>query len=203
MLQLIDFPSMAILLSAVFAGGVVVAEETNSAKSYNESSDNITYTTAHWDDLIPEDDLDALVNPPLSLDEIEDGSFEDQISGQILNQISSDSDSRYQQALVSTRVIPEMDGQAVRIPGFVVPLEFDDQQVITEFFLVPYFGACIHTPPPPPNQIIYVSAPQGLTLEFLSYPFWISGVISTALVENDMAVAAYSLEMHSYKPYDG
>ena len=203
MLQLVDFPSMAILLSAVFAGGVVVAEETNSAKSSNESSDNITYTTAHWDDLIPEDDLDALVNPPLSLDEIEDGSFEDQISGQILNQIASDSDSRYQQALVSTRVIPEMDGQAVRIPGFVVPLEFDDQQVITEFFLVPYFGACIHTPPPPPNQIIYVSAPRGLTLEFLSYPFWISGIISTALVENDMAVAAYSLEMHSYKPYDG
>lgn len=201
--QLVNFPILAVLLSVLFAAGIAGAEDTTSAKSSAKPSGKITYRTANWDDLIPEDDLDALVNPPLYLDEIEDGSFEDQISDQILNQIASESDSRYQQALVSTKVIPEMDGQAIRVPGFVVPLEFDDQQVITEFFLVPYFGACIHTPPPPPNQIIHVSAPQGLTLEFLSYPFWISGIINTTLVENDMAVAAYSLEMHSYKPYDG
>ena len=126
--------------------------------------------------------------------EIEDGSPEDQIGGEIQNQLMENSDSRYQQALVSTRVMPEMDGQSIRIPGFVVPLEFDDEQVITEFFFVPTLALVFTNPPPPPNQIIYVNAPQGLTLEYLSDPFWISGTLSTKLVENDMASAAYSLK---------
>lgn len=198
---LVNLPHLAILLLALLTVGIADASTTDTGKKKN--SPKITYKTAHWDDLIPADDLDALVNPPMYLMEIEDGSYEDQISGQIQNQIDADNDNRYQQALVSTKVMPEMDGQAIRIPGFVVPLEFDDEQVITEFFLVPYFGACIHTPPPPPNQIIYVNAPQGLTLEYLSDPFWISGTISTKLVENDMASAAYSLEMDSYELYGG
>ena len=82
----------------------------------------------------------------------------------------------------------------------MVPVEFDEES-ITEFFLVPYFGACIHSPPPPPNQIIYVHAPQGLKLDTLYDPFWISGTLSTKLIENYMATAAYSLKMASYEPY--
>jgi hypothetical protein len=194
--QLVNLTQPVILILALCGVGMAYADQS-------ATSENTTYRTAHWDDLIPEDDLDALVNPPMYLMEIEDGSPEDQIGGEIQKQLMENSDSRYQQALVSTRVMPEMDGQSIRIPGFVVPLEFDDEQVITEFFLVPYFGACIHTPPPPPNQIIYVNAPTGLTLEYLSDPFWISGTISTKLVENDMASAAYSLEMDSYELYGG
>ncbi|MGL4829805.1 MAG: DUF3299 domain-containing protein, partial [Vibrio sp.] len=57
-----------------------------------------------------------------------------------------------QQQLGTVRT--ELNGSRVKIPGFVIPLEGDDQKV-TEFLLVPYFGACIHVPPPPPNQIIY------------------------------------------------
>ncbi len=53
------------------------------------------------------------------------------------------------------KVRNELNGSKVKIPGFVIPLEGDDKAV-TEFLLVPYFGACIHVPPPPPNQIIYV-----------------------------------------------
>ena len=67
--------------------------------------------------------------------------------------------------MVSTKIIEQLNGQLVRIPGFVVPVEFDEES-ITEFFLVPYFGACIHSPPPP-NQIIYVHAPNGLQLNTL------------------------------------
>ena len=91
----------------------------------------------------------------------------------------------YQLALVSTRIKPEMDGRAVRIPGFIVPLEFDGEQIITEFFLVPYFGACLHMPPPAPNQIIHVNYEKGLELEALYDPFWITGILSASLVKND------------------
>jgi hypothetical protein len=159
-----------------------------------------TFETIDWDDLMPEEDLNALMNPPNYLDQIEDSTFENQTIDQIQSQITSSIDDRYQQALVSKNIIKAMDGQAVRIPGFIVPLEFDEE-TITEFFLVPYFGACIHSPPPPPNQIIYVHAPNGLKLNTLYDPFWISGKLSTKLVENYMATAAYSMQMQSYEDY--
>ena len=159
-----------------------------------------TFETIDWDDLMPEEDLNALMNPPNYLDQIEDSTFENQTIDQIQSQITSSIDDRYQQALVSKNIIKAMDGRAIRIPGFVVPLEFDEE-TITEFFLVPYFGACIHSPPPPPNQIIYVHAPNGLELNTLYDPFWISGKLSTKLVENYMATAAYSMQMQSYEDY--
>ena len=159
------------------------------------------FQTIEWTDLMPKEDLDALLNPPAYLSEIEDGSFEDQINNQIQSSIPAASNDRYQQALVSTRVVPEMDGKPIRIPGFIVPLEFDDNQTITQFFLVPFFGACIHVPPPPPNQIIFVNYPDGLKLDALYNPFWISGIVSTASIENQMATAAYSLKMQYFEEY--
>jgi hypothetical protein len=159
-----------------------------------------TFETIDWDDLMPEEDLNALMNPPNYNDQIEDSAFENQTIDQIQSQLTASIDDRYQQALVSKNIIKAMDGRAIRIPGFVVPLEFDEE-TITEFFLVPYFGACIHSPPPPPNQIIYVHAPNGLELNTLYDPFWISGKLSTKLVENYMATAAYSMQMQSYEDY--
>jgi hypothetical protein len=161
----------------------------------------VEYKTVEWTDLIPEDELDILLNPPGYIDDIVDGSFEDRISSQIKNTLTPAKDDLYQQALVSTKVKPGMDGQSIGIPGFIVPLEFDDELIVTEFFLVPFFGACIHLPPPPPNQIIYVKYAKGLELKTLYDPFWIYGILKTSTVENDMATAAYTIEMASYKDY--
>jgi hypothetical protein len=159
-----------------------------------------TFKTIEWNDLIPEEDLNVLMNPPGYIDDLEDTAFDDDISAQLTINVDSAANDRYQQALVSTNIIEEMNGQSIRIPGFVVPVVFDEES-ITEFFLVPYFGACIHSPPPPPNQIIYVHAPKGLKLDTLYDPFWISGKLSTSMVENYMATAAYSLKMTSYEAY--
>ena len=68
----------------------------------------------------------------------------------------------------------ELQGKAIKIPGFITPVEFDGDKVI-KFFLVPTAGACIHTPPPPPNQIVLVDYPQGLTLTSLQDAFSIEG----------------------------
>jgi hypothetical protein len=159
------------------------------------------FKTIEWTDLMPKEDLEALLKPPSYIDEIEDGSPEDQISGQFQSDIPVDKNDPYQQALVSTRVVTEMNGKLIRIPGFIVPLEFDDNQVVTEFFLVPFFGACIHVPPPPPNQIIYVKYPKGIELKNLYDPFWITGIIKTSLTENDIATSSYSMWMKSFEPY--
>ncbi len=176
------------------------ASESKQA-SQSAPSAALAFKEVEWTDLMPQDDLDALLNPPSYVTDVEDGSFEDQISNQLKSSIAAASDDRYQQALASTQVVPEMDGQAIRIPGFIVPLEFNDDQTVTQFFLVPFFGACIHVPPPPPNQIIFVNYPDGLKLEELYDPFWISGVLDVSLVENEMATSAYSMELHKYEPY--
>ena len=159
------------------------------------------YETVEWIDLLPKDDLKALLNPPEYVTNIEENSAEDVISSQLRGDTSNTKADRYQQALNSSRIVSKMNGSAIRIPGFIVPLEFSDKQTITQFFLVPWFGACIHLPPPPPNQIILTNYPKGLKLESLYEPFWISGVLKTSLVENELASAAYVLEMSAYEPY--
>ncbi len=67
-------------------------------------------------------------------------------------------------------------GQAIRLPGYLLPLELVDQKAV-EFLLVPTVGACIHTPPPPPNQIVYVRYEDGFKIDGLYQPVWISGEV--------------------------
>ncbi len=160
------------------------------------------YQEIEWADLIPEDDLNALMNPPQEIFDIEDGSEEDQISNDLFNALSAAGDSRYQQALVSTQVRSEYNQQKVRLPGFIVPVTLDENQVVTEFFLVPYFGACIHVPPPPPNQIIFSQFKKGIKLDDLYTPFWIEGTLTTSITENELAVSAYSFNVDNMITYE-
>jgi hypothetical protein len=94
-----------------------------------------------------------------------------------------------------------MDGKAIRLPGFIVPIEMNDKQEVTEFFLVPYFGACIHLPPPPPNQIIYVTSQQGILVEDIYNPYWLEGTIKTTFTENEVAQSAYSMTADQFELY--
>jgi len=67
-----------------------------------------------------------------------------------------------------------VDGQLVRMPGYILPLEFSGKDV-TEFLLVPYVGACIHTPPPPPNQIVHVKADKPVANVTVFSAVWVTG----------------------------
>ena len=91
-------------------------------------------------------------------------------------------------------------GQLVRIPGFVVPLE-DSKDGLKEFLLVPYFGACVHSPPPPANQIVHVlpkSPAKGLrSMDAV----WISGTLTTGRTDSYMGAASYRIEAISVAPY--
>ena len=95
----------------------------------------------------------------------------------------------------------DLDGKRVRLPGFVVPLE-GDENTVTEFFLVPYFGACIHVPAPPPNQIIYVKYPQGAPIDDLWGAVWLEGVIKTETMSNDLATVGYSMDGLKIEVYE-
>ena len=91
-------------------------------------------------------------------------------------------------------------GQAVRIPGFIVPLE-DSKDGLKEFLLVPYFGACVHSPPPPANQIVHV-LPKSPAKGFRSMDaVWITGTLSTGRTDSYMGAASYRIESVSVVPY--
>ena len=186
------------MLGILFAGANVAAD---SDETVLQDTDNLVFETIEWPDLMPPEVLAILLNPPEYIAEIEDGSAEDQISSQMKSAVNQSEEDAYQQALVSTDVNENLDGAMIRIPGFVVPLEFDEEQTISQFFLVPYFGACLHMPPPPPNQIILVNAPKGIQMSALYDPFWIEGQLSTSFQENDMATSAYAMRLQRIEPY--
>ncbi len=96
---------------------------------------------------------------------------------------------------------PAIVGQVVRLPGFVVPLE-DSKEGLKEFLLVPYFGACIHSPPPPANQIVHVlpkTPAKGLrSMDTV----WIVGTVSTLRTDSYMGASSYRIEATSVLPYE-
>lgn len=98
-------------------------------------------------------------------------------------------------------VRPELNGTKVKIPGFVIPLEGDDR-VLTEFLLVPYFGACVHVPPPPANQIIYVKFKQGVPVQELWDVIYVIGTLKTELLHHDLADTAYIIDGIALAEYD-
>lgn len=103
---------------------------------------------------------------------------------------------------MSYTVNDELNGQDVRIPGFVVPLELDEQGRVTEFFLVPYFGACIHVPPPPPNQIVFVVIEGGLSLDSMYAAYWVTGTMSTQARDTRLGKSAYTLAAEAVEEYE-
>ena len=97
------------------------------------------------------------------------------------------------QQVLDFSVNEKLADQQVRIPGFIVPLELDDKGLVTEFFLVPYFGACIHVPPPPANQMVYVRMARGISLDSMYAAYWISGKLTVEARRTTLGAAAYTL----------
>jgi hypothetical protein len=97
------------------------------------------------------------------------------------------------------RVVSELDGKRVRIGGYVVPLDFDSTTV-KEFLLVPFVGACIHVPPPPANQIVYVKTEKGFEIGGAFDPVTVTGTMKTEPAFTGLADAGYSIDAESVEP---
>lgn len=95
----------------------------------------------------------------------------------------------------------QLDGKRVSIPGFMVPLE-DDLDQVTEFLLVPYAGACIHVPPPPPNQIVYVKMNKNTKVQVtFTDPIMVTGTLRISTVQSPYGDVSYDLSGESVVPY--
>ncbi len=94
-----------------------------------------------------------------------------------------------------------LDGAVVRLPGFIVPLDARQDGVVNEFLLVPYFGSCIHVPPPPPNQLVYVRMARRTTLKSIYDAYWITGKLHLQTRTTHLGSAAYELSAEKIELY--
>ena len=143
------------------------------------------YTELRWDDLVPKgwDPSKAMKDKGIAnIGLLNDG---DPKTMELMRQMRESWDNAPTE--------PSLDGARVRLPGYLVPLE-ETAAGHTEFLLVPYFGACIHTPPPPANQIVMV-VPAKPAVGFRSMDtVWVNGVLKATRSNTAMGSSGYRLE---------
>lgn len=135
-----------------------------------------------WEDLVPKDEANKLNQPPSNEPPLSHNTFGIQQSG---------------------TVVPELNGERVKLPAFVVPLD-GDENALTELLLVPYFGACIHVPPPPSNQIVYFNSekePVDVENLDLYMPVWATGTLMTEDTDHELAQIGYRMEIEYFEEY--
>ena len=162
------------------------------------------YQVLTWDALLPEAEK-ALLGKAQSNQNSQQNL---PLHEQVFQSIQRTFDDEYQQALISVNTVDTFNGEYVELSGFIVPVEANAEREITAFFIVPYFGACIHYPPPPPNQIVFVSLNNtheqgGISGIDIQQAYTFSGEFSTGLYEDPQGTSAYLLDVIEIKPYSG
>ena len=151
-------------------------------------------TELGWTDLIPDDFVQPedpfITMSQEDIDKLFDGSDE-----------SKAELARMEKAFSYAPVVDQLDGQRVRIPAYITPLDYDGQTSLKEFLLVPYVGACIHTPPPPANQIVHALSDEAVDNPGMYEPVWAIGTIRTESIKSVLAESGYSLEVETVLPY--
>lgn len=184
MALLFAFRSVAVLtkkISAILTTFLLVSVFAFAAEKERDLS---------WDDLIAppppevEKQLDALMN------EVQIFTIPDEEWQTKMNALQAQANP----------VVEELDGVVIRIPGYVVPIDLE-ANMVREFLLVPYLGACIHVPPPPPNQVIFVKTSKEYKVQELFDPIWVTGQIKIMNMNTDLAEAGYTLTANKIVPY--
>ncbi len=118
-----------------------------------------------------------------------------------------DNDPKAEEALKKMRkmwdnapINPLILGQSVRLPGYMVPLE-DLPEGTKEVLLVPYFGACVHSPPPPANQIVHVVLDKPTKRFRLMDTLWVTGPLSATKTDSHMGVSSYRIDAKQVTPF--
>ena len=163
--------------------GTKVTEEIAEARGVTEIG---------WEDLMPEGEEERLAQ-----------MYQSQMSmlyggGGVAE--GSAADAMVQIGTFNT--VKELNGKSIRLPGYTVPFEYGSKAEVTEFLMVPYFGACIHAPPPPPNQTVFVTTDEPILLKDLAQAVWVEGILTAETQESELADAAYTLKLTHIEKYE-
>lgn len=176
---------LALATMPAFAADYQVGDRLTQPKSTKP----LKYKEITWDDLLPKDWDPMKSITDLKLDKLKD------------------SDPKAIEAMGKLKAMwnnapsnPAIAGKPIRIPGFLVPLEYDKKE-LKEFLLVPYFGACIHVPPPPANQIIHVVPDQPVKVGRDMDAVWVNGTLELVNSKTDMGDSGYRMRAIKVEPY--
>ncbi len=100
----------------------------------------------------------------------------------------------------ATKLNPLLDDAYIRMPGYIIPIDISTDGV-TSFVLVPYVGACLHTPPPPPNQLVFVTAKTPWPSDDLWEAVWVTGQMQHQLQSTEVAETGYALTADKMETY--
>ena len=138
-----------------------------------------------WEMLVPEDEATATRAS----------------AGVVTHEQIGDETAPWQADTDVTAVRADLDGARVRLPGYMTPLSFDEAEV-SRFLLVPYVGACVHVPPPPANQIVYVEVDGTVPILEMWEPFLAVGTLSTQAQSTELAEVGYTMSLDHLEVYD-
>lgn len=145
-----------------------------------------------WSDLIPADAPPPPPPPPVAIHDM----------SQLADALAAEAGPAAAQQSPAEPVVKELDGVQVKLPGYIVPLDMGEDGRVTEFLLVPYFGACIHVPPPPSNQIVHATSELGVKVDELYQPFWIEGPLKVEHATSELADAGYRMQAQKIYLYE-
>jgi len=209
--------SLCLLLSALTACGQGTSIQVEGDKTQNTtSSEAISENKAQatllvWDDLMPVGEDAILAELYSEFYENMESRMRKQMTladaakaenAAVTDIISEGSAQDTMEQIGTFNVVESLNGEKIRIPGYIVPLDFSAKSEHEEFLLVPYFGACLHTPPPPPNQIIYVKANPPAKIPNINDPVWLEGTMKTGKFTSELGNSAYELNLSQLEPYE-
>lgn len=178
-------------LLVIFTAGLGSVASATSSKSASGDTDSKKPLELDWEALIPEG-----WNPDALMDEydVENMSDDDPRVDELMEKM--------REMFSQAPVVESLNGKRVRLPGFIVPLDMD-AKTISNFLLVPYYGACIHVPPPPANQTIHVETVGGAEYKGeLFDAVWVTGTLSVKSMSSDLADAGYRIDADSVTLYE-
>lgn len=151
-------------------------------------------TEIQWEDLMPADFTYKSLRDQIDYSQYDLSSLSD--DDPEAQRLYSD----MTQLLANAPVVDALAGAHIKLAGFVVPLEMDGDSVYS-FLLVPYYGACIHTPPPPSNQIVFVQTQGGYEMGPMDEPVYVSGTLMVEAHQSELGSSGYTLYAGSIDPY--
>ena len=165
-----------------------VTEVKNETAPAKEDNDALELT---WDDLVPPEWLPANLLNGVNINDLKDDDPRAKAYAAKLKELWDKAPVR-----------KDLEGKLIKLPGFVVPLESDGKKV-SEFLLVPYMGACIHVPPPPANQTVYVKTGEtDAKIRKVFDTVWVTGRLKIEKIDSELATSGYTLYATKVEPYE-
>lgn len=208
-------PSLCLIL---FLGGCGNQADSKAASPLNtttqQTSNANQAAVLTWEDLMPEGEDERLAELYAEFYEEQEMRFIEQMNlsqaaaadaegaDDLMSIVQEGSEFDTMDQIGTFNVVSDLDGQSIRLPGYVVPLDFNADSEYDQFLLVPYFGACLHTPPPPPNQIVFVKSDPAMKIPNIYEPVWVEGIMKTGQFGSDLGNSAYELTLANLDPYE-